>query len=271
MTLANRIAPWLTVSGAGRRALSTPIARASFRRITTAKGRKATNLKDSDPQMLLNLRERVKRSIRPVGSVVQKRYEQDELIANPLQPSEITLERLMAAQTHMGHHASLWNPANSRYIYGVRQGIHIISLETTAAHLRRAAKVVEEVSYRGGLVLFAGTRKGQMEIVTEAAKEAKACHLFSKWTPGSITNKNLILGSRAVNIVNERDEVLPGFESFRGEVQPLVPDLVVCFNPLENYTLLYECGLAGVPTIGVIDSDADPTWVTYTIPANDDR
>ncbi|CAI4214721.1 unnamed protein product [Parascedosporium putredinis] len=143
-------------------------------------------------------------------------------------------------------------------------------LETTAAHLRRAATVVEEVSYRGGLVLFVGTRRGQMEIVTAAAKEARACHLFTKWTPGSITNRDIILRDRFLKVVDEHDNDLAGFDRHVNQARPLLPDLVVCLNPLENYTLLYECGLANIPTIGVIDTDADPSWVTYTIPANDD-
>lgn len=277
LTPARLIAAQLTVSGAGRRALSTPVARATVRRLTTENGpqppaaQSGEAQKPVDPLALHHFREHTKKVIRPVGSDVKVRYKPDELLRNPLAPRHITLERLMAAQTHMGHHTSLWNPANSRYIYGVRQGIHIISLETTAAHLRRAATVVEEVSYRGGLVLFAGTRKGQMEIVTEAAKEAKACHLFTKWTPGAITNRDIILRDRFINIVNEKDEILPGFDRHIPQTRPLVPDLVVCLNPLENYTMLYECGLAGIPTIGVIDTDADPSWVTYTIPANDDR
>src|SRR5690606_1892709 len=128
-------------------------------------------------------KKQVKNATRALGSNVELRYAPGLLMKNPTKPKDITLEALMSSQTHMGHHASLWNPANSRYIYGERQGIHIISLETTAAHLRRAATVVEEVSYRGGLVLFVGTRRGQMEIVTGAASQAKACHLFTKWTP----------------------------------------------------------------------------------------
>ncbi|KAK5995706.1 Small ribosomal subunit protein uS2m [Cladobotryum mycophilum] len=188
----------------------------------------------------------------------------------PPRPEDVTLELLMASQTHMGHNTSLWNPANSRYIYGVRQGIHIISLETTAAHLRRAARVVEEVAYRGGIILFVGTRKGQMEIVTKAAELAGAYHLFTKWTPGAITNRDVILKTQAMKVVDHMDKELGGFDMFKGMARPLLPDLVVCLNPLENYTMLYECGLKNIPTIGVIDTDADPSWVTYTIPANDD-
>ncbi|KOS17475.1 37S ribosomal protein MRP4 [Escovopsis weberi] len=212
----------------------------------------------------------IQKSTRTLGSKLERRYVPTENLRNPPKPEDVTLELLMASQTHMGHNTSLWNPANSRYIYGVRQGIHVIALETTAAHLRRAARVVEEVSYRGGLILFVGTRKGQMEIVTRAAELAGATHLFTKWTPGAITNRDVILRGQATKVVDQGDKELDGFDMYKGTARPLLPDLVVCLNPLENYTLLYECGLKNIPTIGVIDTNVDPSWVTYTIPANDD-
>ena len=177
----------------------------------------------------------------------------------------------MASQSHLGHSTSLWNPMNQRYIYGVRQGVHIISLETTAAHLRRAAKVVEGVAYHGGLILFVGTRPGQGPAVVKAAELAKGCHLFERWTPGSITNGDQILRNCEIQAVGKDDEIIPGFDEKIAEWKALKPDLVVVMNPLENYILLHECGLNNIPTIGVIDTDADPTWVTYPIPANDDR
>ncbi|KAI2470739.1 hypothetical protein F4781DRAFT_421135 [Annulohypoxylon bovei var. microspora] len=205
-----------------------------------------------------------------LGARVEHTYRPSDVFRDPPGPKDVTLELLMASQAHMGHHASLWNPANARYIFGVRQDIHIISLEQTAAHLRRAARVVEEVAYRGGLVLFVGTRPGHMQIVTQAARLARACHLFTKWTPGSITNSDVILSGQQVQIVDEHDDPVEGFEKHLIERRPLVPDLVVCLNPLENYVLLHECALVNVPTIGVIDTNAEPTWVTYAIPANDD-
>ncbi|TGJ84559.1 hypothetical protein E0Z10_g4200 [Xylaria hypoxylon] len=212
----------------------------------------------------------LKGQIGNLGTDVEKRYRPGDLFLNPPGPKDVTLELLMASQAHMGHHTSLWNPANARYIYGIRQGIHIISLEHTAAHLRRAARVVEEVAYRGGLILFVGTRPGQTQIVTRAAQLARSCHLFTKWTPGSITNSDVILNGMQMQMLDENDKPLEGFDRHLNERRPLVPDLVVCLNPLENYTLLHECALANVPTIGVVDTNTEPTWVTYAIPANDD-
>ena len=192
------------------------------------------------------------------------------LIENPPSPSDITLELLLASQTHLGHSTSLWNPANSRYIFGVRQGIHVISLDVTASHLRRACRVVSGVTERGGLVLFVGTRRGQDTCVVRAAELAGGCHLFERWLPGSITNGPQLLRGCKMKIVDEFDRPIKGFEHVLMDRPPLRPDLVICLNPLENWVMLHECALNAIPTIGIIDTDANPTWVTYPIPANDD-
>ncbi|EAW08076.1 mitochondrial 37S ribosomal protein uS2m [Aspergillus clavatus NRRL 1] len=215
-------------------------------------------------------REVQKHNFRALGSDVSVEYQPEDLIRNPPQPSDITLELLLASQTHLGHSTSRWNPQNSRYIFGIREGVHIISLDVTAAHLRRAAKVVEEVAARGGLILFVGTRKGQKRAVVRAAELAKGYHIFERWIPGSLTNGQQILGHCDIKVVNVLDEELPQFNEALPEQPAIKPDLVVCLNPIENAVLLHECGLNNVPTIGIIDTDADPTRVTYPIPANDD-
>ena len=197
-------------------------------------------------------------------------YVPDAFVESPPAPSEVTLPMLLAAQAHLGHSTSLWNPMNSRYIFGVRQGIHVISLEATAAHLRRASRVVAGVAEHGGLILFVGTRKGQEFAVVRAARRAGGCFLFDRWVPGTITNGLQILGFAEKKAVDPFDRRIDGFEDDLADMAPIKPDLVVCLNPLENYVLLRECGQQGIPTVGVVDTDADPTWVTYPIPANDD-
>ncbi|KAI9738230.1 MAG: 37S ribosomal protein, mitochondrial [Cirrosporium novae-zelandiae] len=197
-------------------------------------------------------------------------YHPHDLVAHSPSPEDITLPLLLASQTHLGHATSLWNPANSPYIFGIRNGIHIISLEVTAAYLRRACKVVSGIMERGGLVLFVGTRKGQKSAVTQAALRSGGCHLFDRWIPGSITNAEQLLSHCAKKVLNEFDKPVHGFSQQLEETAVLKPDLVVVLNPLENTTLLRECGQANIPTIGIIDTDANPAWVTYPIPANDD-
>lgn len=211
-----------------------------------------------------------KSRLSPLGSSLAPHYRPHELLTNPPSPADITLELLIASQTHLGHATSLWHPANARYIFGVRDGIHIIAPDTTASHLRRACKIVSGVTERGGLVLFVGTREGHARAVVKAAQLAGGCHLFTKWIPGSITNGQQILGRCAKKVVDEHDQDVEGFEDQLGAKAAIQPDLVVCLNPLENYVLLHECGLNNIPTVGICDTDANPTWVTYPIPANDD-
>lgn len=98
---------------------------------------------------------------------------------------------------------------------------------------------------------------------------SNGCHLFEKWIPGTITNGKMIVGHGSVIEMDSLDVMNPHGPT--AGASPVKPDLVVCLNPLENYTLLHECGLYGIPTIGIIDTDVNPTWVTYPIPANDDR
>lgn len=206
-----------------------------------------------------------------IGTRVRKAYNPENIFKQPPTAGEITLPMLLANQTHLGHATSLWHPGNSTYIFGVREGIHIISLDITFAYLRRAAKVVQEVARRGGIILFLGTRKGWDEIVVNSARLAGGYHIFDRWTPGSLTNGQQILANCAVKIVDSKDEPLEQFDSLlRGDKQVLRPDLVICLNPIENEVCLHECGLYNVPTIGVVDTDCNPSWVTYPIPANDD-
>lgn len=213
---------------------------------------------------------KLQRKTNKLGSSIETRYAPADLIRNPPSPKDISLELLMAAQSHLGHRPSLWNANNSRYIAGIRNDLHIISLEQTAAHLKRAARVVEEVAYRGGLILFVGTRKNQRDIVVRAAQLAQGCHVYDKWVSGAITNRDQILRNSKLEIVDHNDRPVDDFEPHLASRRAVAPDLVVCLNPLENFVLLRECAGTSVPTIGIIDTDADPGRVTYAIPANDD-
>ncbi len=213
------------------------------------------------------------RKLAKIGSALRVTYDPKLAFKHPPTAAELTLPMLMAAQTHLGHATSLWNPRNSSYIFGIRDGIHIISLEATFAYLRRASRVVQEVARRGGIILFVGTRDKQEEIVVQAARRAGGYHIFDRWVPGSLTNGQQILGHCRLKVVDVTDTELQQHTALLGgpSGHPVMkPDLVVCLNPLENHVCLHECGLHNVPTIGVIDTDADASWVTYPIPANDD-
>ncbi|KAF3920732.1 hypothetical protein AA313_de0208251 [Arthrobotrys entomopaga] len=231
-----------------------------------------------------------------LGAVLEPHYKPHELITNPPSPSEITLEALLAAGAHLGHATALWNPANQRYIFGIRQGIHLISLDVILAHLRRAAKIVHGVSRAGGIIVFVGTRDGHERAVVEAAKRTLGCHITERWVPGTVTNKDQLLIDQKLRVVDSRDREIKLTRKQKEGLQASLatdkaaqkaetvqdtlqvphsfgairPDLVVCLNPLENQTMLHECTQYRIPTIGIIDTDVDPTCVTYPIPANDD-
>ncbi|KAJ2902278.1 37S ribosomal protein MRP4 mitochondrial [Zalerion maritima] len=237
---------------------------------TSTPGAKPPKPKGRGLRHKYRMRREAENATAKIGADIQDLWTPDLLLANPPTPSDVTLELLMANQTHMGHATTLWNPENSRYILGVRENIHIISLEATASHLRRAARVVEEVAYRGGIILFVGTRRDHHQVVSRAAQLADACRVWTRWVPGLITNREILLKSNLVRVVDENDQTIPGFDVYSRMPRPLIPDLVICLNPLENEPLLHECALSNIPTIGVIDTDANPSKVTYVIPANDD-
>jgi small subunit ribosomal protein S2 len=95
--------------------------------------------------------------------------------------------------------------------------------------------------------------------------------MFDRWIPGSLTNGKSILGHGTLTVVDQLDRELEGFEEQLQDYSSAKPDLVLVLNPLENYPLLRECAQNNIPTVGVIDTNVNPSWVTYQIPANDDR
>ncbi len=140
------------------------------------------------------------------------------------------------------------------YAYGVRAGVTVIDLDQTLPLLRRAAKLVRAIAYAGGQVVFIGTRPDLRPVVQKAAQRlgGQGFYVGERWLPGTLTNKMQLYGADVV------------------KDQKVTPDLVVLLNPLANMNAIRECAIEHVPTIGVIDSNADPRIVMYPIPANDE-
>lgn len=217
--------------------------------------------------------ERKRREATWHGTNVVDKYDPKTIIYDPPIADELDLETLLANQCHLGHATALWHPGNSSYIFGIRNGIHIISLEITLSYLRRAARVVQEIARRGGIILFVGTKKNSIyrDIVVTSAQRAEAYHIFSRWIPGSLTNGQQILDKGAVKIVNAKDDDLGMDQIVNSENKSVLrPDLVIVLNPVENEVCLHECGIYNIPTIGIVDTNVNPAWVTYAVPANDD-
>lgn len=155
----------------------------------------------------------------------------------------------------MGHSRSLLNPNFMPYVYGTRADISIIDLDQTLPLLRRASNVTRAIAHRGGSILFIGTRPDLRPIVLKAAErvgETQGFYVGERWLPGTLTNKMQTFGAEVL-----KDTLI-------------VPDLVVLLNPLSNMNAIRECAISHIPTIGIIDSNADPRIVMYPIPANDE-
>lgn len=205
-----------------------------------------------------------------LGAGIEKVYFPHKDIFNPPTIDKLSISKLLAAGVHLGQSTSLWRPSTQPFVYGEYKGIHIIDLNKTLAYLKRAARVVEGVTERGGIVLFLGTREGQKRALQEAAKRTHGFYVSSRWIPGTLTNPT------EISSVWERHEVdfsdkPTGRQLAPDEAVSIVkPDLLVILNPTENRNALKEAMQARVPTIGIIDTDSEPSLVTYPIPGNDD-
>ncbi|KAJ2855753.1 hypothetical protein J3B02_002002 [Coemansia erecta] len=252
----------------------------------------------------LRIREQLRRlkpSFEATGSVQTDLIRPTEMLG--YHSSNLTLESMMAAGMHLGHSTSLWNPMNLPYIFGEREGIHIINLEQTMAALRRAAHFARSVAYNGGLVLFVGSRKDHRQMAVDAALHSEQYFVTGKWLPGTLTNPRPLLGKHVMYVEDVWDvEEAREFADYKppstqeatagrggsnrylkmieeekarlkkenGELKTYKPDLIIALNPLECKTMLAESRLAHVPTIGIVDTNCDPRTVTYPIPCNDD-
>lgn len=195
--------------------------------------------------------------------------------------SSITLAQCLAASLHLGHSPKVWNPAMNRFIYGIRQGIHIINLDHTLYALKRASVFTEQVALRGGKIVFLGSRRFLHPLVVEAAFNGKA-YFLTKWTGGMLTNKERILKRSvgydpdkvAQTVEEEEDDQSNGSKAMskKRSLQPFVhsPDLVIILDYPNNLWAVKECNYYGIPVIAICDSDCDPTLVQYPIPGNDD-
>lgn len=197
-------------------------------------------------------------------------YRPHEDIHRPPPIHDTTVATLVAAGAHLGHNTSRVRANCLPYIDGSRQGIHIIDLEQTQTALRRVSRVAQGISERGGLILFVGTRDYQKQAVESAAERCKGYYVHTRWIPGTLTNSKMISGSWERTELNMGDQAT-GRNLDQHLKQTIVkPDLVVILNPVENRNLLRECIAMRIPTTGVIDTDSEPTLVTYAIPGNDD-
>jgi small subunit ribosomal protein S2 len=204
--------------------------------------------------------------------------------------AEVGIKELLEAGVHFGHQTRRWNPRMRRFIYGEREGIHIIDLLQTEELLKKATQFVTEVAAKGGVVLFVGTKKQARDSVQEWAERCEMPYVNRRWLGGLLTNFQTI--RKRIQRLHElrelqeggRLDLLPTKErmSMEAELRKLeynlggvadmqrLPDAVVIIDLKTEEIALREAERLEIPIVGLVDTNCDPTPVDYVIPGNDD-
>ncbi|HRQ61036.1 MAG TPA: 30S ribosomal protein S2 [Alphaproteobacteria bacterium] len=204
---------------------------------------------------------------------------------------EFTMRQLLEAGVHFGHHTRRWNPKMRQYIFGVRNGVHIIDLQQTTPMLQTAVKAMRDVAANGGRVLFVGTKRQAREKVKEAAKRCGQYYVNHRWLGGMMTNWQTITKSisrlreleklfvdaeqmkkrtkkELLMMAREKDKLeltLGGIKDMGGQ-----PDAIFVIDTTMEDIAINEANKIGIPVFAIVDSNANPDGVQYVIPGNDD-
>jgi small subunit ribosomal protein S2 len=200
-----------------------------------------------------------------------------------------TMRQLLEAGVHFGHHTRRWNPKMQPYLFGVRNGVHIIDLEQTVPMLARALQAVRDTVAGGGRVLFVGTKRQAQEPIADSARRCGQYFVNHRWLGGMLTNfKTISLSIRRLRELDERinnpasgltkretlelsrdrdklERALGGIKEMGG-----VPDLLFVIDTNKEKIAIEEANKLNIPVIGVIDSNSSPDGITYPVPGNDD-
>ncbi len=204
---------------------------------------------------------------------------------------DFTMRQLLEAGVHFGHHTRRWNPKMEPFLFGVRNGVHIIDLAQTVPMLHAALAAVREVTARGGRVLFVGTKRQASDIVSASASRCGQYFVNHRWLGGMLTNWKTI--TQSIKRLRELDEMLGSPEVAEGltkkellvltrEREKLerslggikdmggLPDLLFVIDTNKEDIAVAEATKLGIPVVAVIDSNSDPAGITFPIPGNDD-
>jgi len=204
--------------------------------------------------------------------------------------TEVTMKQLLEAGVHFGHQTRRWNPKMRPYIYGERNGIHIIDLRQTVTQVAEAVDFSRDVAVEGGSVLFVGTKKQAQTAVAEHATRSGQPYVNYRWLGGMLTNfttiQKRIFYMRELTRMEESGDMnaLPKKErlKLRRELTKLelnlggvvsmsrLPQAVLVIDVNTEATAVKEADRLGIPIIALVDSNSDPDAVDYLIPGNDD-
>jgi len=204
--------------------------------------------------------------------------------------AQVGIKELLEAGVHFGHQTGRWNPRMRRFIFGERGGIHIIDLQQTERLLGQAQEFAAEIASRGGTVLFVGTKKQARDSVQEAAEAAGMPYVNKRWLGGLLTNfqtiskrikrlhdltdwtengtLELLPTRERIAAMAERDKLEHNLGGVRDLQRP--PDALFVVDLKSEAIAVREAERLRIPIIALVDSNVDPSPVSYPIPGNDD-
>ena len=203
--------------------------------------------------------------------------------------NKVTIKDLLEAGIHFGHKTKRWNPKMQNYIFGERNGIHIIDLQQTVISFRNALEVIKKFSSQNKNILFVGTKRQASEIISTSAIKCEQYYINNRWLGGMLTNWDTIQNSikrlKDLEVILEEqsftytkketlqfeksveklNKALGGIKNMNGR-----PDLLFIIDTNREVLAVKEAVKMGIPIIGVLDSNSDPDGIDYPIPGNDD-
>jgi small subunit ribosomal protein S2 len=201
----------------------------------------------------------------------------------------VTMQQLLEAGAHFGHQTHRWNPRMKPYIFGDRNGVHIIDLSQTVPLFARALDFVQQTVARGGKVLFVGTKRQAQDAVAESARVSGQHFVNHRWLGGMLTNWKTISNSikrlktleeqlsgdtagltkkEVLQLTRERDKLeksLGGIRDMGG-----LPDVMFVVDTNKEELAIKEANVLGIPVVAILDSNSDPHGIAFPVPGNDD-
>ena len=201
----------------------------------------------------------------------------------------VTMQNLIEAGAHFGHQTHRWNPRMKPYIFGARNGIHILDLSQTVPLFARALDFIASSSAAGGKVLFVGTKRQAQGPIADAARASGQHFVNHRWLGGMLTNWKTISGSikrlktleeqlagdtsgltkkEVLNKTRERDKLemsLGGIRDMGG-----IPDVMFVIDANKEELAIKEANVLGIPVVAILDSNVSPDGIAFPVPANDD-
>ncbi len=202
----------------------------------------------------------------------------------------ISMKQLLEAGVHFGHQTSKWNPKMKPYIFGARNGIHIIDLQQTVGLFQQAYDFIADTVARGGRIMFVGTKRQAQEAITEEAERAGQLSVTNRWLGGLLTNFQTVRKSlermkmlesmredgsfvnfkkkEALTMEREIGKLNYVFNGIRD--MNVVPDVLFIVDPKKEKIAVSEARRLGITIVALLDTNSDPDEIDYVIPANDD-